>query len=137
LGKIQFHLGDIEPRLTERAGQLSPSLVAKRDLQRYYQILNDSMPRLTEGAAAAICDALNGAMLTPATYRYLWAEVDDWPAEELGTKWGIDGPALVTQLRALSPCASMALCDAVERFWAAREGRDRRDVLIEVGLIEA
>lgn len=138
MSKAQFHAGDLSPALNERVGVGAPSgsLVAKRDLGRYYQVLADSMPRLTEGAAMAVCDALNGTVLDHRTYRHLWIDLEDWPAADLGRKWGIDGPALVAQLRALSPCALMAIVDAVERFWLHQEGRVAGEILREVGLVE-
>jgi hypothetical protein len=78
---------------------------------------------------ALIVDVLNGTLLGPATFGYLWAEVEDSLSDGLADKWGVDGPALVAKLRGLPPCALYALTRAVTRYWASEDRPDPRQVL--------
>lgn len=119
---IQFRAGVLAEPLAARAeaGQ-SRNAIAARDLERYYAILASELARLdlSEAAWSAIYDALNGSLLDAATARFVWAEIEDALPDGLAEKWGIDGPALVAELRALSLAGSLAVVDAAERYWAA------------------
>ena len=132
--QIQFRAGGIEPELTARAGGAeSPSLVARRDLERYYYLLRRALPTFTEPEASLIVDACNGWLIEPHTAPLLWAEVDDAiRMDGLAEKWGVDGASLVARLRALTPFESLAVADAAERFRLAPndDGQLRR-----VGLV--
>ena len=119
----------IEYRVTEellqqiqsRVGMGSgTSLIARRDLERYYQALPDEMRdiQLSQDEMSLLRDALNGVLHEPHTYRLLWAGVDDAIRHEgLAEKWHVDGEALVTRLRDMTPGQTMAIIDAVERYW--------------------
>lgn len=119
----------------------TPGLVARRDLERYYTVLADSLARLdlTLGQACLLMDALNGTWMDTSSYRLLWAEVDDSIREEnLAGKWSVDGAQLVERLRSLSPGEQMAMVDAAERFWLLVERGatgDREELLRKVGLL--
>ena len=117
---VQFRSATLEPLLQQRAapGQ-SPGSIAARDLERYYALLAVSLPALSELETMALRDALNGTVLDVSTARLLWAGVDDAiRLDGLAEKWGIDGVALVARLRGLTLAQSLALVDAVERYWA-------------------
>ena len=88
------------PMIDERVRPgLSAHQVAKRDLTRYYMVLADSVPRLSDGERAAVRAALDGFPID--AYRLLWARIDD----EL----------LAAKLRALPAASVMALIDLLER----------------------
>lgn len=96
--------------------------IAKRDLARYYALLERSLAtvQLTEAEANALCDANNGCGLEEAMpTSMLWANVLDTPG--LGEKWGIETDLLVSKVRSLSPLQSAAVLDAIERFWVHSE----------------
>jgi hypothetical protein len=125
---VQFRPGKplaelLATRATRDPGR-SPGVVAKRDLLRYYLLLEIGLDGLglTEAEACLICDALNGTWLEDPTIRLSWAEVADaCRLDHLDEKWAVDGDALVAKLRALSLLQQYALADAVERFWQTPE----------------
>jgi hypothetical protein len=139
--RAQFILGELEPAMDERRrGAESYGSVAQRDLARYYELLRRTLERLpsfTEGEASLIVDACNGWFVEPHTAPLLWAQVDDAIRDEgLDQKWGVDGAAVVTLLRALSPWESLAVCDAAERAWRLLSaGDDIPPTLRAVGLV--
>ncbi len=113
------------------------SMVARRDLERYYALLERELAQLhlSEGEALLLCDAGNGLLSEPQTMQLLWAQVDDAiRLEGLDRKWDVDGPALVAQLRALTPGQAFAVTDAIERFWTSADA-DSRDTVRAVGLV--
>ncbi len=59
--KIQFSAGDIEGEIGARATQGRESVVAKRDLGRYYSVLRRSLPTFTIGPARVIVRAVTEA----------------------------------------------------------------------------
>jgi hypothetical protein len=156
------------PQLTFRAGALGPDLdkrvgtslhetraaVAQRDLERYYTLLHSGARevaelQLSDAEASAICDTLNGGLLSAAGTAIL----DHGPPLELinlvamelqdadrlnrlGEKWHVDVAQLVTRLRTLTPLGQYALLDAVERFWRDPQ-RDTAELLREVGLVSS
>lgn len=139
---IAFRAGDLLAHLDARTYTSmadSVSEVAKRDLDRYYDMLARSLPTFTVAEASLICDALNGSLLQPASAPLLWAEISDALDDGLAEKWGVDGPALVARLRLLTPFQALAVEDAVERWW--RSTRDEPDLSHEerhrrVGLVK-
>lgn len=139
----------ITVRVTSFAGELEDrrdllymegySTVAKRDLERYYQVVRDSTPRFKEHEARAIVEALNGQEIDARTYRYAWAAVETELRARLAARWHVEAGPLVERLRNLSPGATMALVDAVERVWVAVQKYPKERVskiLVEVGLVE-
>lgn len=118
---IAFRDARLEPEIARRsAAGVSLGSTVNRDIARYYALLADelrSVP-LSEGEAALICDALNGTLIEPTIVRLLWAEVDRAiQGDGLAEKWNVDGAALVSKLRGLTPGALFAVADGVERFW--------------------
>lgn len=136
---VQFRAPSVvEEALAARCqDEQSLGQVAARDLARYYTMLRLSLPPLTEGEASLIVETLNGTLSDTTSARLLWAEVDDAIRyNALADKWGVGGPALVAKLRALPPCASLAIADAGERFWLPGTVGDMSEQLRIVGLID-
>lgn len=119
--------------------------VVRRDIQRYYAVIDAELQRLrlTAEEAGLICDALNGyaslAEDPDIARRSWWINVEDHISlNDADKKWGVSDPAvLVAKLRALSPGASAAVLDAVERWWLrdGPEGETIPESLQAVGLI--
>ena len=122
---------------------------AARDLERYYEALARELRtiELTEREASLICDALNGSLLDVSSAALIWAEVSDgvrynqldqkWLAEDRGAGAGAHFAAeqLIEKLRSLTYTQSLALADAVERFWSAGSIANTGDQLRAVGLL--
>ena len=129
---IQFRPGDIDEEIQARKQSMDSSVnvTAKRDLERYYKLLDGVRPHFTRQQALFLCDLLNGTLFDPVMQaaRLLWAEVQDAPPA-LAEKYDVDQDALVERLNALSLAESLAVIDAVERFWnGAGEGVTVTDV---------
>lgn len=110
---------DLKKEITSRGEQ---SYVIRRDLERLYALYRRSLARisLTKNEALLIADALNGALFDNTTVFYFWASIEDAiKLEGLDKKWQVDGKKLVDKLRSLSDAETLALVDAVERFWQA------------------
>lgn len=141
--QIQFRAIDkLAEALEVRAEQGRPaSLVAQRDLERYYETLRRSMPSLTVGEASLLADVCNGTYWEPHTVTLLWANVADALDDPVAEKWGMSdayAQDFVQRLRRLSYAECMALVDALERFWIGpyhKEG-DLPDRLRAAGLIK-
>jgi hypothetical protein len=138
--KITFRPGTLTVHLAARnvPGQLSQAQVCQRDLGRYYDSLMLALAsvELTAPEAGLIVDALNGTLIDLTAAQMLAAEIEDALADGLAAKWGIDGPALVAKLASLTLTQRLAICDAVERFWAAEyHVSSTADRLVAVGLV--
>lgn len=137
--KIQFRPGPLAGSLAARTDVQDnghASKVAARDLSRYYDLLALTLPAagLSVGEAALIVDALNGMIVDLSAAQMLAAEIEDSLADGLAEKWGVDGPALVARAVAWPLALRLAICDAVERFWAAYAVESTAARLIAVGL---
>jgi hypothetical protein len=94
--------------------------IVRRDLARYYQLLREEERRLpvSEQEWNLLRDALNGVLIDAIAWRFLDHEIADAiRLDQLDAKWGVDGAALVETLRALCPGQTLAVVDAVERWW--------------------
>lgn len=103
-----------------RVGQKSRSDVVSRDLDRLYSLYRRAIGSLdlTVQEASLILDVLNGSLYDVVTAPMLWAAVEDRiKYDSLDEKWGVDGPALVEKLKALTDVQALALVDIGERFW--------------------
>jgi hypothetical protein len=132
---ISFRDQALASQLAERSGERSLGLTAARDLERYYSLLRDTLPTIPLAANEAIlvCDATNGIIIDPHTYKLIWAQVHDAiHIDRLDEKWDVDGQALVSKLRGLTAAQCLALADAVERFWL---DPNAPDALRRVGLV--
>jgi hypothetical protein len=126
--KVQFYNSKaLKECLKARSGDATPvSLVAQRDLERYYEALDRALPVLTEDEATMLVNALNGKWhADPVNIALLWAEVAD------------DDPALADRLRKMSFIECVAIVDAVERFWQGPYHQEESIAsrLREVGLV--
>lgn len=139
---LTFRIGVLRSRLLGRDER--PSAIAKRDLQRYYELLDECLAKLdlSEQEARMLTEAAAGVreLGEPARsqmHRYLWAEVSDAIREsDLAQRWGVEDPqALVDRLRELGPAEQRALVDALERVWSADPAEDREVLLRRVGLV--
>ena len=77
---VQFVALGLQPDLVSRTPEgVNPNGVARRDLERYYQVLSDELARLalTEDEATVLVAALNGTIHGPQDYRLMWVGVED------------------------------------------------------------
>lgn len=118
---ISFKDIDIERLLEKKAGKGSPSLTAKRDLERYYVLISQAQfdHDFTDNEMALIYDACNGVAFEAITADPgIQHNVQDAIVQsKLDVKHGVDGEALRQKLKALSPIARWALVEKIEQFW--------------------
>lgn len=143
--RVSFRVDDrLARQLAERArGDESVSLVARRQLERFHALLDDSLAdarealALTPSEAGFLAAIANGVFWELSSARLVWAEVLD-ADDALAAEWGVDKAALAERLRALSVAQRLAVIDALERWWA-RGGDGDHDGLVEglsaVGLL--
>ncbi len=114
---------------------LKEGLVARRDLERYYQVLADELStvNLSEPEASLIVDVCNGTLFESFSYQLLWANISD-AGQEYGDKWGVDMRKLTRKIRAFTPGQNMAVVDSISRFWSDAT-RPTGDQLRAVGLV--
>jgi hypothetical protein len=126
----------IEPQVLawvdERADVRSEQI--NGDLARYYRLLAEIRPTLRERFSpeeiSLILDSCNGWMMDFSSPQFIWANVaDSIRLNQLDQKWGVSKPDdLVQRLRGLSLLESIALADAITRWWhAVGEGDHTRD----------
>lgn len=111
---------------------------ARRDLERYYQVVRDELRQLPleRGEVLLILDAMNGAIVDlTAMYRsaLVLGVQDHIRLNAADQKWGVDGGALMAKLSTMSPGMLMALCDLAERFWS-RPDEDTDELMREFGV---
>src|SRR5690349_5628007 len=100
---VTFRDRALESRIQERVdGRLNDSLglVAKRDLERYYDLLELELRQapLALAEACLVCDALQGVSIVDDRWQALWADIGDAiRLRHLHEKWGID-PASAERL---------------------------------------
>jgi hypothetical protein len=119
--QITFRLAEFQPEFEARSqGEINVTDL-RSALDRYFTVLRQELGAvcLTVPEASLVCDALNGTLWEPAeSVRFLWASVDDAiRSDGLDRKWETDGKVLVEKLRKLTFAQSLAVCDAVERWW--------------------
>jgi len=121
----------LEGEVQARAGEPGPSFgtIIKRDLKRYYDLLNQCRQRLRFSLpeAEAIVLALGPDVKTPS--QYIWAEVERQYLENSDDPDhhayyylpdDLDAAVLVEKLRKLGPVEAHALRDAAEIYWATQ-----------------
>lgn len=136
---VQFRVGALAPTLAARGDELS--LVAKRDLGRYYDVLDAELAEvaatLTVAEALALADACNGWLASePFDYRALRLQVADALAlSGLAERYGIDGDRLLALIDGMTPTQQLGVLDAAERVWrAADDADDPAALVVAVGL---
>jgi hypothetical protein len=139
MNKIQFRPGPLEVPLAARAdASTSPAQIVQRDLSRYYEALALALGSVTlsSNEAGALVDLLNGTLISLPTAQLLAAELEDGLEDGLAQKWEFDGPDLLARVAGWSLIQRLAVCDAVERFWAAGYTIEHTaDRLVAVGLV--
>lgn len=117
---ISFRDNEIESIAALRGGNSSPSLVARKDLERYYILLQDAEAHLPFGLSEIKClyDICNGTMFEPCMLdpgiRFSVEDAESAYFE----KWGVSQQLLVDKLRALSALSLWALVTKIERYWS-------------------
>ena len=125
----------------EGAGLWSRSGLLNTVAARYVEIARRHMPTLTLAEWCAVMDALNG-LWTQASSRSeaglitgAWADVYDADRlDGLGAKWHCDAKGLAERIRDYDYATTVALVDAVERWWARapHDGDDYRTSIAAV-----
>jgi hypothetical protein len=102
--------------------------VVARDLERYYTLLAQAKPALTEQEMNLLRDTFNGVLvqaeLVPFLPRVLADAVAEARADGLDEKWGVDADALAEKMLNLSTVQALALVDSIEQFWESQRKRD-------------
>lgn len=148
--RVQFRMA---PALAGAIAARGPdaNTIARRDLDRYYTLLNRALAsvqfRLAE--ALLLADVTNGTLWQPESIPLLWAEVADAiDGDGAAEKWQLAGEdatsaehfdagaRLIAKLRALTPAQTWAVVDALERAWEMTAPPDMRERLELVGLAE-
>ena len=130
--RIQFNATPIIDKIRARESRgRSEHQTARRDLTRYYKMLEEERPAFTHEQASVLCDMLNGVMLEPIDHapQLLQIEVQDAP-DQLFEKWDVDQGRLEKRVADLSFAKALATIDAVERFW----NEPNETSVVDVGL---
>ena len=111
LDLLQFRAGELYDKIAVRArDDLSAALVAKRDLTRFYELVD-----CAEVAELGFTEPEWAFMATVvarrAEPRWLWAEI----ADDRHRPPGVDAEQLSARLLALAPGYVYAIVDAIER----------------------
>lgn len=69
--------------------------------------------------AICVADALRSWIYTLEDYKHAWMSIEDYLQDEANVqRWGIEHPArLVARIRTLGPSGTMAILDAVSRYY--------------------
>jgi hypothetical protein len=125
---VKTHSFTLEPglvaRLKSRITKGSRSELLSRMLLEYMDALDDGLRqaqgKLTKSEASAILDVQNGTVTQPIG---MWLgdalalQIHDSIPDGIAEKWGIDAPALVAKLQAMTQIETWALLDWAARFW--------------------
>ena len=130
---VNFRAGEhLNTMLSDRDENINA--VAKRDLERYYNVLQAHLPTFSMNEALFLCDALNGVRCSPDTLRVNLLASDEFVSAE---KWDVDGTSFLERIKSLSYVESLAVIDAVERVWNAPEySVDLKKRVVLVGLVK-
>lgn len=122
-GPVSFRLGPLEQSVRRRrldGGALGSIL--RRDLERYYRLLDDSLRcvKLSPTEAHCVVMALRYHDLGPTSYRFLWAEVEQRIRDNRRSfvPEGCETDLLLGGLKELPHGSLMAVLDAVDQYWA-------------------
>lgn len=128
---------ELETKLKARGADSERHSIAKRDLERYYKLLERELKQLefTVAELRLMADLANGTLFEPHTVSLLWANVADSAKEGYGKKWDVDVDVLVGKLRELSFAQTMALVDALECWWQKDNRQATAEGFAAVGLV--
>lgn len=111
------------------------SRVAARDLERYYALLQQSLPVFSLHEAEFIAQQLNGQRIEPHVPGAWLLDVEAAIIGGQHEAFHIDGIALLERLKGLSKFELLAIGDAIERAWqGGYHIDDMREALVRVGL---
>jgi len=118
---IQFAAPQIGDKISERnqPEEGSENITARRDLRRYYKLIQEALPIYSKEQASLLCDLLNGVRIEPIERapQLIRIEVHDAP-DAIFEKWDVDRGQLGKRVANLSFAEAVATVDAVERFLA-------------------
>lgn len=131
LGKahyVYFSAAKIKEEITKRCQETTPSkerfnAIARRDLQRYYQLLNLvpwEFPKLQTNELCLLIDAFNGKLndFNSSPREQLVSEFTaSCEYSDLGQKWQVDYQILRSKLEQLEDLQAAWLLDKIEQFW--------------------
>ena len=105
-----------------------------RDLRRYYRLLAEGRfalrTRFSAERLSLILDACNGWVMDLEAPQHLWIQVaEEIRLKSLDAKWAVaDSAGLIKRLKELTWLESLALADAVQRFWHGKAtGKQMRE----------
>lgn len=129
-----------DPRITATDYSSTMSMIARRDLSRYWALVGEELATfsLTEHEALALCDVVKVVpVLDASTIRLFWAMVErTLQKHDIAGKWSVSERTLISKLKALSPGQAYALVDALERYWVVCDNvATPRAALQAVGLL--
>lgn len=127
--KTQVNFRNPPSPLVERQGAHGLGWAAKRDLERYYEALEEEMPRFEEAQARYVLDALHHIDVEPSL---VWAAVQVYARTHPPA---CDLEPLGEQLQDLTWCQAQALVDATERWLLTPEEGRTTEKLRDLGLI--
>ncbi len=106
-----------------------------RDLRRYYRLLAEGRfalrTRFSTERLSLILAACNGWVMDLEAPQHLWIQVaEEIRLKSLDTKWAVaDSEGLIKRLKELTWLESLALADAVQRFWHGKNtGKQMREL---------
>jgi hypothetical protein len=110
--------------LDERAGRLveSINIAARRGLNRHNTFLDIVRPVFTRDQAMLLVDVFNGTHFEPIemSLSALWASLDE-AEDAYYQKHGVEKEAFVKRVHDLTKGETLAVIDAIERFWNSQE----------------
>lgn len=141
--QVTFRLTDeLGPEVDSRTVVGGRTATVKRDLERYYWLVNSLTPSLDANEAALVYDALLSFSGHLHSIQYVWAEVSEQVASQrLDERWGVEAQSLVDRLRLLTPAERLRLVDIMEQARIANNYLDFADdprawkVLFNSGLV--
>ena len=128
---IQFRDAVLTPLLNSRGDNANE--IARRDLTRYYVLINATLPMIQEQFSdqrewALLRDTIAGAPGLDYSPKALLVSVADAiQIDRADQRFDVDGADLLRRLRALNPLELMTLLDMTERWWVIRS-RDDEDM---------
>lgn len=125
---VQFRAADLDQQFNYRG---EAGRIAKRDLQRYYRLLQQELSRVrfTEAEALLMCEV--AVMMDSELDAQTWQNLAD--SAERAVKRHVNLDVLVARLR--DPGLRLAVTDAIERFWRLPADLDQTVRLTRVGLL--
>lgn len=133
---VSFRAGELSPAIRERGD--NPHLVARRDLARYYAMLQrgaDTAP-YTVAEAKALVEGIHNWRVDPASLHLLWAHIADVARRSSGYRQRHSAETitnLIDRLRVACCDVIAAAVDASERYWQLPDTTPDEDRLRAVG----